>query len=244
MLMSLAHFKAVSIDAHRPASLARFWAAALGGTAVRLRDGTARIDGVAGSHGETSIWVSPAGLPPNHRSRVRLGIGLHEDDLTDLTAAGALVQRKPDGAESSWTLTDTEGNPLRAYRLDDEQRSRSLRACELTVGCQDPVALAGWWADVTGGRLDRDAAGLPADSAATVAGAAGFPWQRWVFTAAGTPKTAKNRLYWEVTLVDADPAGLLRRGARVLRAPDADIDWWIMADPEGNEFCAFPAEPA
>jgi len=27
----------------------------------------------------------------------------------------------------------------------------------------------------------------------------------------------------------------------VLRGPDEDIDWWAVADPEGNEFCAFPA---
>lgn len=25
----------------------------------------------------------------------------------------------------------------------------------------------------------------------------------------------------------------------VLRAPDADIGWTVMADPAGNEFCAF-----
>jgi hypothetical protein len=25
----------------------------------------------------------------------------------------------------------------------------------------------------------------------------------------------------------------------VLRGPGGDIDWHVMADPEGNEFCAF-----
>jgi hypothetical protein len=25
----------------------------------------------------------------------------------------------------------------------------------------------------------------------------------------------------------------------VLREPDGDIDWHVLADPEGNEFCAF-----
>jgi Glyoxalase-like domain len=34
---------------------------------------------------------------------------------------------------------------------------------------------------------------------------------------------------------------LVGLGARVLRTPDEDIDWWVVADPEGNEFCAFPA---
>jgi len=25
----------------------------------------------------------------------------------------------------------------------------------------------------------------------------------------------------------------------MLREPDADISWYVLADPEGNEFCAF-----
>jgi hypothetical protein len=32
---------------------------------------------------------------------------------------------------------------------------------------------------------------------------------------------------------------LIEAGAKVLREPDDDISWHILADPEGNEFCAF-----
>jgi hypothetical protein len=28
-------------------------------------------------------------------------------------------------------------------------------------------------------------------------------------------------------------------GATVLREPGGDIGWHVLADPEGNEFCAF-----
>jgi hypothetical protein len=28
-------------------------------------------------------------------------------------------------------------------------------------------------------------------------------------------------------------------GATVLRAPDEEIRWHVLADPEGNEFCVF-----
>ena len=28
-------------------------------------------------------------------------------------------------------------------------------------------------------------------------------------------------------------------GATLLRPKEDDIHWWVMADPEGNEFCAF-----
>ncbi|MFC7965118.1 VOC family protein [Streptomyces cinereoruber] len=33
-------------------------------------------------------------------------------------------------------------------------------------------------------------------------------------------------------------------GATVVRARDHEIEWWVMADPEGNEFCVFPEPDA
>jgi Glyoxalase-like domain len=32
----------------------------------------------------------------------------------------------------------------------------------------------------------------------------------------------------------------IQAGAIVLREPGGDITWWVLADPEGNEFCGFP----
>jgi hypothetical protein len=46
-------------------------------------------------------------------------------------------------------------------------------------------------------------------------------------------------VHWDVTLVDADVEGLIAAGAVLLRPPDDEIEWSVMADPEGNEFCAF-----
>jgi hypothetical protein len=34
-------------------------------------------------------------------------------------------------------------------------------------------------------------------------------------------------------------APLAEAGATVLREPGGDIRWHVLADPEGNEFCAF-----
>jgi hypothetical protein len=51
------------------------------------------------------------------------------------------------------------------------------------------------------------------------------------------PKTVKNRVHWDVTVPSVAP--LTEAGATVLREPDGDIGWHILADPEGNEFCAF-----
>lgn len=54
-------------------------------------------------------------------------------------------------------------------------------------------------------------------------------------------KAGKARLHLDVWLPGPDVGPLVGLGARVLRAPDEEIDWWVVADPEGNEFCAFPA---
>ncbi|WP_459981910.1 VOC family protein [Nocardioides sp. AN3] len=56
------------------------------------------------------------------------------------------------------------------------------------------------------------------------------------------PKTVKNRIHWDLDVADLEL--LTGDGATVLRAPDDEISWTVMADPEGNEFCAFTEAPA
>jgi hypothetical protein len=55
------------------------------------------------------------------------------------------------------------------------------------------------------------------------------------------PKTVKNRVHIDVTTDDLD--ALVAHGARVLRANrDGGIEWTVLADPDGNEFCAFTSD--
>ena len=49
----------------------------------------------------------------------------------------------------------------------------------------------------------------------------------------------KNRMHWDVSLADASVADLVGLGCTVVRARDSEISWTVLADPEGNEFCAF-----
>jgi hypothetical protein len=64
------------------------------------------------------------------------------------------------------------------------------------------------------------------------------------FNAVPEPKTVKNRVHLDVTMSDEAELGrLIARGATPLqeiRGEDGILHWSIMADPEGNEFCAFP----
>jgi hypothetical protein len=49
----------------------------------------------------------------------------------------------------------------------------------------------------------------------------------------------KNRVHIDVATDDVD--ALVAHGARVLRARgDGGLGWTILADPDGNEFCAMP----
>jgi hypothetical protein len=64
---------------------------------------------------------------------------------------------------------------------------------------------------------------------------ADLPWEM-VFAQVPEPKTVKNRIHWDVFGV-AD--ALLPLGAKLLRRRDQEIQWDVLADPEGNEFCVF-----
>jgi hypothetical protein len=50
-------------------------------------------------------------------------------------------------------------------------------------------------------------------------------------------RVVKNRWHWDVTTAEVE--ALVAVGATVLRARDNEIQWTVLADPEGNEFCAF-----
>ena len=48
-----------------------------------------------------------------------------------------------------------------------------------------------------------------------------------------------NRMHMDIY---GDTQQILAAGARLVRARGGDIEWDVLADPEGNEFCVF-AEP-
>ncbi|MGA9873897.1 MAG: VOC family protein [Rhodococcus sp. (in: high G+C Gram-positive bacteria)] len=67
-----------------------------------------------------------------------------------------------------------------------------------------------------------------------------MPFECIAFGAVPEPKTVKNRVHWDIDVtVEQDITTLTDLGAPILRRPDDDISWTVMADPEGNEFCVF-----
>ena len=133
-------------------------------------------------------------------------------------------------------LADPEGNQFCVFAPREGTRPGPF---ELVVDSADPVRQATWWAGVVGGTVETTEEGY-----ASVVGAAGFPWDHWVFDPVPERKRVKNRVHWDVDLTGPDATALIAAGATLLREPTADANWWVLADPEGNEFCAFAPRPS
>ena len=221
--MVLARFRKLCLDAVDPSVVGPFWAAVL--DRRWQPDGTGE-GGVAGPAPEHMLWVDLVPEPKTVKHRVHLDI--YARSLADVERLGAAVVL-PEGDDRTWTvMTDPEGGEFCAF-LRDEPPADRLHG--LVVDSADPHAQARWWADVYGGRLVEDPRGF-----ATVEDVPGMPILTMDFVPVPEPKTVKNRVHWDVTVRDVSP--LLDAGASVLRSPGGDVSWYVLADPEGNEFCA------
>jgi Glyoxalase-like domain len=102
----------------------------------------------------------------------------------------------------------------------------------VTFDCANTVALARFWAAALGTDVDEDST-----SEKAFVEAAGWGGPNLWFQAVPEPKTAKNRIHFDLRapgLITDEVARLEALGARVLHPGD---DLVVMADPEGNEFC-------
>jgi Glyoxalase-like domain len=105
--------------------------------------------------------------------------------------------------------------------------------------CLDAVndrALAEWWCTAMGYELQvgtkGDYVGKWIGAIKDPTGAGPLIWINQV----PEGKTLKNRMHLDVI---GDTQELLDLGATLLRKRDDEIEWDVLADPEGNEFCVF-----
>ena len=234
-------FKDLCLDAADARALAAFWSAALGRELAAAGPGEWRVVPPSGGPESLGIWVDPVPEPRTAKTRVHLDLRLPSPDVTPLLTAGATLVREPGDDRHWWVLADPDGNEFCAmppappeWGIPAVDRPTPF---ELVVDSADPEAQATWWAARTGGT-----AATRGGPTWWIEGAAGLPWPFWVFNAVPEPKTVKNRMHWDVVVGSHGPSALLDAGARMIRergdGPD-DTGWWVLADPEGNEFCAF-----
>ncbi|SCL36730.1 hypothetical protein GA0070624_5631 [Micromonospora rhizosphaerae] len=231
----IARFKDLCMDAADAHQLGAFWAGLLDGKLVDTGDGDTRIDPRAARSKAESIWVNTVPEPRTGKTRVHLDLRLADPDPAALLAAGARLVREPDAEISWWVLADPDGNHFCAFPPREDKQPGVF---ELVVDSADPVAQATWWAGLVGGRVETTEEGT-----ASLIGADGFPWDYWVFDPVPERRQVKNRVHWDVDLADPDPTALIAAGATLLREPGEQTPWWVLADPEGNEFCAFAPRP-
>ena len=233
-----AAFRTLVLDSTDAPRLADFWSRVAQVPLVAASDGDLLVQLVADGEG---LFVDDVPEPRSGRTRVRIDVQLPDYDVAPLVARGATLVAEPRDGAQWWVLADPEGNEVRAMPPPPPELHVPYvvvpTVYQLCVESADPGAIAQWWAARTGGtaRNRRGASWWWVD------GAAGFPWMFWMFTAQAEPKVTKNRLHWDVWLDAETPQPLLDAGASLLREPADELGWWVLADPEGNEFCAFPA---
>ena len=108
----------------------------------------------------------------------------------------------------------------------------------VVIEAVDPVALAGFWSDVTGWPIAME----EPDEVAVEPPTPGAEGISLVFVQVTEPKVAKNRIHLDLW---SDSAGEQSKTVRRLRELGAtpvdigqgDVPWTVLADFEGNELC-------
>jgi hypothetical protein len=119
---------------------------------------------------------------------------------------------------------------------------------DLCLDARDHHDLADWWCTALGYvRRDSlespDEEPRPHDWPVPIVDPSGAGPLMWIVPVP-EPKIVKNRMHFDVV---GDTAALLTAGATLVRPRDAgdeadSIEWDVLADPEGNEFCVFSPE--
>ena len=221
--MAIARFKDLCLDTGDPARLGEFWAAVLGRGQEAKDDGDRRLTGPTPQH---TLRVNR--VPEAKTVKHRVHFDIYARELADLEALGTTIVQPQHGTRTWTIMADPEGGEFCAFPRSEIPPER-LHG--LVVDSADPKAQARWWAEVYGVGVTEN------DGWSTLEGVPGMPILTMDFVPVPEPKAVKNRIHWDVTVPGVAP--LAEVGATVLREPDAEISWYVLADPEGNEFCAF-----
>lgn len=113
----------------------------------------------------------------------------------------------------------------------------------VTVDCRDARSLADFWLEALDYELEYSSFDDPdADQDAegeVLISPKDHRKARLLFLEVPEPKTIKNRLHLDLRSRDqtAEVARLEAMGATRVDIGQGEVNWVVMADPEGNEFC-------
>ncbi len=228
--MALVTYKDLCIDINdsRPAS--EFWARTLGLELTGFDDDPEEFK-LVGPTPQHTVW--PNVVPEPHEVKNRVHIDISARSLDEFDG----LKRLSEPGQFPWTVfADPEDNEFCVF-VEEEAPDYRLKA--VIIDCADPRAMAAWWQHVLGGTLGSN----EKNNWHWITDIPGVPFEGLDFVPVPESKTVKNRVHWDVGLNDGvEVSDLEAAGATVLRMPDDEIRWTIMADPEGNEFCLFASD--
>jgi Glyoxalase-like domain len=221
--VATARFKDLVLDAVDGSRLGAFCGNVLGREWHAQDDGDGWLSGPTPQH---TIWIDQVPEPLTIKNRVHFDV--YTSSLARLQDLGATIVQP----HERWTvMADPQGTRFCALLRDELPRDRMPG---LVVDCADPASIAAWWGGVYQAPVEVNPEGW-----AAIGKVAGMPLLSMAFNGVPEAKTIKNRVHWDVTVTDLQ--ALLDAGATLLRAKDSEIHWHVLADPEGNVFCAFDA---
>jgi catechol 2,3-dioxygenase-like lactoylglutathione lyase family enzyme len=232
------HLDALCIDANAPRDLAAFWAEALRWEVAESPDeiGLVPSDGT-----RLRILFEPVPEPKQGQNRLHLDLTTTSEDDQQATTAQLIglgarhvdIGQGPD--ERHVVLADPEGNEFCVIEPGNAFLADCGRLGSIT--CEGTQAVGYFWSEALGWPLVWDRDGETAIRSPDRVG----PMITW---SGGpiAPKFAKNRLHLDVAASgpggqEAEVTRLVALGATPVDVGQGDVDWVVMADPDGNEFC-------
>ena len=223
--MALATYQGLCLDAVDAGAQTRFWAEVLRLEPHRRDDGVGEL---RTPDGRVAVWVNTVPEPKTVKNRIHLDVNAESVRQALDVGATTVVEH-----ERWTTLADPDGQEFCVFVREEpiDQRLYEL-VWNCAEGPEASHAQAAWWQGVLGGEVVDDDSGY-----SWLEQIPSAPFYSMDFVGVPEPKTTKNRVHLDVTTDNVD--ALIAHGARLLRAPDDEIHWHVLADPEGNEFCAF-----
>ncbi len=230
---------ALGFDAHDPPVLARFWAAALRWEVEEAAQNEVRLAPTDGTR--FGIHFLAASTPKTGQNRLHLDLTTEsledqqESVATLLELGGRHIDIGQGPEERHVVLADPEGNELCLI----EPENRFLADCGRfgSITCEGTQQVGYFWSAALGWPLvwdqNEETAIRGPDGTGPLITWGGGPL---------TPKRGKNRLHLHIAPEEpmgqeAEVKRLISLGARRIDIGQSGVDWVIMVDPDGNEFC-------
>ncbi len=229
---------ALCLDANDPLGLARFWAVAL---CWEVDDETQDEIGLVPTDDTTfqvvfqTVSEKKAGKNRIHLDLTTTSIDDQQESVARLVELGARhidIGQRPD--EGHVVLADPEGNELCII----EPENKFLAGCGRlgSITCDGTREVGYFWSAALGWPLVWDQDEETAIRAPDGTG----PLITWGPPVA--PKIRKNRLHLDIAPAEhvdqrAEVDRLTSLGATRIDIGQGDVDWVVMVDPDGNEFC-------